>query len=268
MRKKRFGRATAALLGAAAIAVSAPAVGASATTTGSPAYLQSGQQLQPGQSLTSGESSLVMQADGNLVLYLLGPDGNHGPALWSSGTYGNWGAYAYMQSDGNFVVYRHGGPSASGALWSSRTWNHPDSFVELLDGSLFVTNPHDGSGWQSHTQFQQAITPMAGLASGDVIESNSVWLVMQSDGNLVLYRKRDGAALWSTRTWNHPGATAMMDSGGSGFLGVYDWGRGWIWSNGVSGHAGATAKLQNDGNFVIYAGNGTPLWSTGTWGNW
>jgi hypothetical protein len=55
-------------------------------------------------------ASLVMQNDGNLVLYNSG----HG-AVWYSGTFGNPNSYLIMQNDGNLVVY-----AASGtALWSS-----------------------------------------------------------------------------------------------------------------------------------------------------
>src|SRR4029453_12049110 len=42
---------------------------------------------------------LVMQVDGNLVLY-----GTTGP-LFATGTWGNPYAYACLQDDGNFVIY-------------------------------------------------------------------------------------------------------------------------------------------------------------------
>lgn len=58
-----------------------------------------------------GTSKLTMQGDGNLVLQ------RNGKVQWHSRTYGNPGARAVTQSDGNFVIY-----SANGkALWSSGT---------------------------------------------------------------------------------------------------------------------------------------------------
>ncbi|MER6567735.1 hypothetical protein ABT288_16485 [Streptomyces sp. NPDC001093] len=43
--------------------------------------------------------------------------------LWSTGTWGHSGAYATLQNDGNFVVYKSGGgPSTGGALWSTDTY--------------------------------------------------------------------------------------------------------------------------------------------------
>ncbi|MEZ4320094.1 MAG: peptidoglycan DD-metalloendopeptidase family protein [Myxococcota bacterium] len=89
-------------------------------------------------------------------------------------------------------------------------------------------------------------------------------LVMQGDGNLVLYRA-GGTALWHTQTHGNPGAWAVMQ--GDGNLVVYSvWGTP-LWSSGTHGHAGSTLAVQNDGNVVIYAPNGAPLWNTGTWGN-
>jgi len=56
---------------------------------------------------------LEMQSDGNLVLSSCSA-GTCSP-IWSSLTYGNPGAHARMQTDGNLVVYTAGGQ----ALWSS-----------------------------------------------------------------------------------------------------------------------------------------------------
>jgi hypothetical protein len=65
-----------------------------------------------------GSTFLVMQGDGNLVLY------QNGAALWNSGTPGqNCGdnrCFAAFQGDGNFVVYN--GPTA---LWNSGTPGNP-----------------------------------------------------------------------------------------------------------------------------------------------
>jgi hypothetical protein len=70
-------------------------------------------ELTTGQALFScdGVYDLVMQGDGNLVLY------KGASALWSSNTAGTAGSIAVLQDDGNFVVYT----SASVALWSSAT---------------------------------------------------------------------------------------------------------------------------------------------------
>ncbi|MFD8479385.1 hypothetical protein [Kitasatospora sp. NPDC059673] len=277
MRKNVFKRATAALLGAAVIALAAPVGTAAATPPASESTnLLSGQKLVPGQSMISGESELVMQQDGNLVLYLDGDNGHRGPVLWASGTYGNPGAYAYMQPDGNLVIYRQGGgPDSGGALWSTGTWGHPGSNAALLNGWLGVSGAN--LYWYSHTgpgPFAGTLKDTLGpdrttLASGTWLESNSVWLIMQTDGNLVLYRKRDGAALWSTGTYGHPETDAFLsDRPSYGAVWLSDIHTGTTWSLPVAGQAGNYAKLQDDGNFVLYSSDGTARWSTGTWGNW
>jgi hypothetical protein len=67
------------------------------------APLHPGEELTPGQSLTSDTVTLTMQHDGNLVLYLNGFVGHPNFALWASGTSGD--NTAIMQTDGNFVIY-------------------------------------------------------------------------------------------------------------------------------------------------------------------
>ncbi len=56
-------------------------------------------------------TSLVMQGDGNFVLY------NGGHALWSSGTHGRPGSSLAVQGDGNVVIYAPG----PRAIWSTGT---------------------------------------------------------------------------------------------------------------------------------------------------
>ncbi|MFF0390671.1 hypothetical protein ACFYS8_18560 [Kitasatospora sp. NPDC004615] len=278
MRKNVFKRATAALLGATVITFAAPAVTATATTppASESTRLLSGQKLMPGQSMINGQSELVMQSDGNLVLYLDSDTGHRGPVLWASGTYGNPNAYAHMQPDGNFVVYRQGGPDAGGGLWSSGTWGHPGSEAYLWNGWLAVSG--QGLRWDTHTGLTQTPGGAPGdtldssrttLWSGSWLESNSVWLIMQLDGNLVLYRKRDGAVLWASGSQGHPDNYAHVWGSTSNpalFLSSVQAGK--TWELPIQGRSGDRAKVQDDGNFVLYGSDGTVRWSTGTWGNW
>jgi hypothetical protein len=61
---------------------------------------------------------LIMQTDGNLVLY-----DTSGQARWDSKTQGNPGAFLNVQDDGNLVVYRAGSTTETvdNSLWSTRT---------------------------------------------------------------------------------------------------------------------------------------------------
>jgi hypothetical protein len=77
--------------------------------------------LRPGESIYSPnkKQELRMQKeDGILVLYRRNDDGSW-KAVWESKTYGNAGAYAEFQGDGNLVVYDVGNPRK--ALWASKT---------------------------------------------------------------------------------------------------------------------------------------------------
>ena len=81
-----------------------------------------------GTGITSGDggSVLVMQGDGNLVLYV------GGSPVWASGTHGNPGASAVMQGDGNLVIYGNGG-----AIWASNTHGNPGATLVLDNSGKF-----------------------------------------------------------------------------------------------------------------------------------
>jgi lysophospholipase L1-like esterase len=121
-------------------------------------------RVVPGQSWTSprGNYHLILQPDGNLVLYgpqrkalwatdtqgqptaeaMMQPDGNlvlYGPEkrqLWSSGN-GRKGADLRVQDDGNVVIYQKGN-----AVWSpgTGTWNRPRDYKP----------PPPPSEWKEH----------------------------------------------------------------------------------------------------------------------
>ncbi|QDC36361.1 hypothetical protein [Sphingobium fuliginis] len=99
-------------------------------------------QLAPGQFIQSGDGrfKLVMQGDGNLVLY----QGTQ--ALWvAPGTWGTTNTAAF-QTDGNFVVY---GPS--GPLWASGTYAPGAEIALQNDGNLVIYAMNGSAVWASGT---------------------------------------------------------------------------------------------------------------------
>lgn len=86
-------------------------------------------------------------------------------------------------------------------------------------------------------------------------------LVMQGDGNLVLYRA-GGKARWATATHGKAVSQAVMQ--GDGNFVMYGPGGVYIWDSSTHGHPGAFLVVQNDGNVVIYDPAGNPLWATDT----
>jgi surface antigen len=241
----------AALLFATALLVLAPRAEATEYTH----TLQPGQRLYPGDVLYSPAHAyrLIMQGDGNLVLY------SGATALWSSRTAGHDGASAVMQGDGNLVVYQSGA-----AIWNSGTAHHNGASLDMQDDGNLVIYYSGTAIWSTGTSASSpsigghVATPGQRLHPGEVLfsPSHQYRLVMQGDGNLVLYK--GSKVKWSSGTQGHAGASAVMQ--GDGNLVIYWHGKA-IWSTETAHHNGASLDLQDDGNLVIYY-KGKAIWSS------
>jgi hypothetical protein len=97
---------------------------ASATTMGS--YITKGKSINAGNSIDYGGRQLILQTDGNLVLYNNGV--NPRTVCWASATSGSGRSHAVAtyQSDGNFVVY-----NGTQVLWASNTVGDSGTTVDL-----------------------------------------------------------------------------------------------------------------------------------------
>jgi hypothetical protein len=88
--------------------------------------LMAGQQLEaPTQAV-----SALMRGDGNFVVYR----NDDWSTLWSSGTDGHPEASVVMQDDGDLVIYASDGKR----LWSTATGGNPGAFVQLHDDGQLV----------------------------------------------------------------------------------------------------------------------------------
>jgi hypothetical protein len=85
-------------------------------------------------------------------------------------------------------------------------------------------------------------------------------LVVQTDGNLVLYQA-DVGALWQSQTVGYDPAGLWMQEDGN--LVLYDVGGTALWHTSTHGSEGAYLAVQDDGNVVVYRGD-VPLWNSGT----
>jgi hypothetical protein len=117
---------------------------------------------------------------------------------------------------------------------------------------------------------------MATLNAGGVLNLNqdlpsdngAYRLIMQTDGNLVLYGGAVpvGNAIWATNTWDRPPALratrAVMQEDGNFVL--YTSAGYAAWATGTFGNPGSRLVMQDDRNLVIYNADNNPIWATMT----
>jgi YD repeat-containing protein len=177
-------------------------------------YLVAGQTLPSGSCIASPhwQYFLYMAPDGNLYIY----NWATGAGTWGPGTQGHPGAYATLQTDGNFVVYS----STGVALWSSGTSGTNAERLDMEDDGRIILYK---SAWNSGTSTGQfnwsqlthpacdagigtGTTGMLGSGQCFVSPNGHFELLMQTDGNLVINDL--GATppnmLWSTSTGISP----------------------------------------------------------------
>ncbi|WP_327072861.1 hypothetical protein OG196_09425 [Kitasatospora purpeofusca] len=151
-----------------------------------------------------------------------------------------------------------GGPHALSATtntYGSAGWGTGGNRYDAAGNTTQIGNP--GANRELKAGFV--------LNSGESVRSNSVQLVMQADGNLVLTSLRSGQAIWSSNTQDHPGAWATMQDDGN--FAVYDTEYNALWSSQTwaGDNSGYFAVVQDDGKFAVYAPGWDPKWATETW---
>jgi hypothetical protein len=114
--------------------------------------LQAGQSLAVGDYLVAGNRQffVVMQDDGNLVVYRGSGPGDQRDFVWGSVQAGRYAPrrdsyFAMMQDDGNLVVYRGSGPGGQrdfvwGSVQDGRYAPRRDSYFAVMqdDGNFVV----------------------------------------------------------------------------------------------------------------------------------
>jgi hypothetical protein len=99
----------------------------------------------------------------------------------------------------------------------------------------------------------QTLYSEGGIGGGETPSGCGFLLVMQHDGNLVLYGSQ---AWWSTGTWN-PNATDLNYAvlQGDGNFVEYAFAGGALWSSGSYDFGDEEVVMQGDGNLVVYRGD-------------
>jgi hypothetical protein len=156
--------------------------------------------------------------------------GNYMGGGWSNAIYSSdydGSYYLILQDDGNMCVYKGTSPSDNqGLIWQSKTngkQQKPDPLHTAEKGKY-------GKNW---------ILSGSGLSVGDFVGSTdgSIYLIMQSDGNLVLYT--------STNDINCKTMKDNNTGGGSNANALYE-----LASVGIPGNMGKVAYV--DSNSILY----------------
>ena len=225
------------------------------------------------------KAQLVMQTDGNLVLY----DANWKP-FWATMTNGSGATRFCYQTNGNLTLYT----AKNVAVWNSMT----DGILsDQLNIDNITSSAPNGNGLRL-TQFSQAqfgmqtvwtgagsnrYAPQSQISINDslsrgqqLVSPNSKYkAALQADGNFVVYNNQTGRALWHTSSYGRQ--TKIMYVGMLGGLVMYGGSTSdVIWSNqywqGNTRNANRMV-MQDDGNLVVYAPpsqGGGAVWATMT----
>jgi LysM domain len=115
--------------------------------------LRAGESLGIDQKLTSsnGKYTLIMQGDGNLVLYT-----ESNTPVWATKTQGKGAVRASLQDDGNLVLYtkeqdRWFHKDAAAAVWASHTSGEDVRLVLQDDRNLVIYTADGRALWASGT---------------------------------------------------------------------------------------------------------------------
>jgi cell wall-associated NlpC family hydrolase len=220
--------------------------------------LTGGEELRGGERLVSpsGNMVLAMQTDGNLVLYA--PGGN---VRWHTDTDGNPGAFARFQTDGNLVVYS----ASMQPLWHAAVDGQGASFAQVQDDGNFVLYRSDATPvWYTGTKyFPSRLTAHGEMRPGDHLMSpNGAFdLVLQTDGNLVLY----GPAGWTWQSGTRGSNPDRLVLQTDGNLVMYGPNNSVIWQTYTHTRGPGFMQVQDDGNFVLYTNAQQATWQTYTY---
>lgn len=167
-----------------------------------------------------------------------------------------------MTNDSNYAVASRPQQSLESRLTTTpgttrRSHRHVRSTVRSFYGlmaGLFMTSAAMAA---DTLVVNQTMTPSQFLESAN----GSYRFTFQTDGNLVVYRQSDGAALWASNTRNQGGVRLPLQSDGN--LVLYTSGSTPLWATNTADTPANRLVMQNDGNLVMYSTANAPLWSTG-----
>lgn len=232
--------------------------------------LGSGQSLVQGEYLSSfydsnqlEENRLVLQSDGNFVIYHLSNGGQSSQAVWASETNG-WAVRATMQADGNLVLL-HSTGICSWATGTNNTSNEGASLILQDNGNAVICAKNGRNVWETGTRRLMPISQRDRLQVGDILlpgqelqsPNGKYKITLQTDTNFVLYE--------GTRpTWAigiSPGDVNRVEMQEDDNLVVY---RSSVWATHTQRRAGGGrgALIMRDDGIAVVISDETIIWAT------
>jgi hypothetical protein len=230
------------------------------------------QAMVPGQYIRSpsGQFTLAMQADGNLVMY----DNYASKAVWVADEKVPYSTTAIHRGTENTHVYIQYYMTLFDVPRRRRWTAIPDSdlsddrtlglrtFLQIQDDGNIVINRRDAL-WSSNSSIPLVMSgevtilaPGTALVPGHFYTCGDVRLVFQGDGNLVLYGANN-SVLWASYTQDKGANQAVLQADGN--LVIYTPSGVALWNSGTGGQPGAFLQIQSSGSFVIVKEK--PIWA-------
>jgi hypothetical protein len=250
----------------AALLVAPPAASAEpaappVSASGAPSELHAGDQLVRGEELVSPNGLYHLLVEDNSAgrggaLTLSGPPG----PIW--GEFGSWASTTLvMQGDGNFVGYDIDGRPR----WATGTSVAGSTLVMQDDGNLVIYRPDGTPVWASQSTVALARYRDRVLSGQQFDVMNGIWspngtyfVKPQDDGKVVVYGAN--GAIWQARLGDIAALHQLTMQTNGDVVAVDPTGRA-SWHT-ATASPGALLKIQDDGNLVVYRGDGTPVWAS------
>jgi len=135
-----------------------------------------------------------------------------------------------------------------------------EQFGLIIEGQRWLSDNIGAISIQTNQRPPAVLNPGQTLNIGGLLLSGDerYRLILQSDGNLVLYSSTK--AIWASWTVGKGGIRLVMQ--GDGNLVLYDKNGFPVWNSGTAKEGKSSLYMQNDGNLVIYGPQGY------TWASW
>jgi hypothetical protein len=171
----------------------------------------------------------------------------------------------HMDGRGYCDVGYHFFVTADGRVWEARNVDHVGGHSYLARGTVSQPPP-PSTPPAGPSRSCGGLNSNEALVRGTEMRScNGRYnFAHQGDGNVVLYNTRSGVAVWASNT--HGRSTDLLIMQGDGNLVLYAPGARALWASRTDRNNGAWLAVQDDGNVVVYTASNRALWATNTVG--